>query len=170
MYKLYTDKKENFEAQITLEGASLNNSFARLILESQDMSLIFKGDINSTGKVNIPISGLKNILKEGTTGKLELEVIADDTYFSPWSDNFELALSKKMVAEVKTTPIKEESKPKMDVQVSQPENSLVDDYFLALNKAKTPNQLNTITENFIKERNLSLKESKELFNIVLQIL
>ena len=45
-YKLYTDKKENFECKIYLEGASLTDATARLILENENVSLIFKGDID----------------------------------------------------------------------------------------------------------------------------
>ena len=43
MYKLYTDKQEIFECDIQLEGASLNNSKARLVIETTDLSLLFKG-------------------------------------------------------------------------------------------------------------------------------
>ena len=45
MYKLYTDKQEIFECDIQLEGASLNNSKARLVIETTDLSLLFKGNI-----------------------------------------------------------------------------------------------------------------------------
>ena len=40
MYKLYTDKVENFEAVIKLEGASPSNSKARLVVESETFSLL----------------------------------------------------------------------------------------------------------------------------------
>ena len=33
-YKLYTDKKEDFECKIFLEGASLNKAKTRIILEN----------------------------------------------------------------------------------------------------------------------------------------
>ena len=39
MYKLFTDKTEVFECNIKLEGASLKNSHARLIIESEDVNL-----------------------------------------------------------------------------------------------------------------------------------
>ena len=60
MYKLFTDKTELFECNIKLEGAALKNSQARLLIESSDLSLIFKGTINSDGKCQIPIKKLKN--------------------------------------------------------------------------------------------------------------
>ena len=40
MYKLFTDKSELFECNIKLQGASLNKSKARLVVETQDYSLM----------------------------------------------------------------------------------------------------------------------------------
>ena len=42
MYKLYTDKQETFECDLFLEGADLKQSSARLIVESNDLTLMFK--------------------------------------------------------------------------------------------------------------------------------
>ena len=42
MYKLYTDKQETFECDLFLEGADLKNSSARIIVESNDLTLILK--------------------------------------------------------------------------------------------------------------------------------
>ena len=41
MYKLFTDKTELFECNISLQGASLKKSKARLVVETQDYSLLF---------------------------------------------------------------------------------------------------------------------------------
>jgi hypothetical protein len=41
MYKLFTDKTELFECNVKLEGASLKNSQARLIIESEEINLLF---------------------------------------------------------------------------------------------------------------------------------
>ena len=84
-YKLYTDKKENFECKIYLEGASLTDATARLILENENVSLIFKGDIDKNGKCQVPIKQLK--------------VIAEDTYFQPWSSDFLVETAKKIKVE-----------------------------------------------------------------------
>ena len=46
MYKLYTDKIENFECKLQLEGASLNKAFSRIILETNDINLSFDGKID----------------------------------------------------------------------------------------------------------------------------
>ena len=58
MYKLFTDKAELFECDIKIEGASLSNSTARLVVETNDYSLMFNGSIDSLGKCKIPIKKL----------------------------------------------------------------------------------------------------------------
>jgi len=102
MYKLYTDKQEIFECDIKLEGASLNSSIARLIIETDNLALLFKGTINSSGKCTIPIKKLKGLLNESDQGSIKLEVIAEDTYFTPWESSFKVDASKKVQVEVKS--------------------------------------------------------------------
>ena len=102
MYKLYTDKQEIFECDIQLEGASLNNSKARLVIETTDLSLLFKGNISSEGKCKIPVKRLKGLLGENSRGTIKLEVIAEDTYFIPWESSFEVDTAKKIQVEVKS--------------------------------------------------------------------
>jgi len=100
MYKFYKDKNENFECNIGLEGASLSNAQARLILENEEFNLVFKGNIDKDGKCIVPIKKLK-ILTEGLTGKLKLEVIVEeDTYFLPFQDEFIVDINKKLTVEV----------------------------------------------------------------------
>ena len=113
MYKLYTDKQEIFECDIQLEGASLNNSKARLVIETTDLSLLFKGNITSEGKCKIPVKRLKGLLGENSKGTIKLEVIAEDTYFIPWESNFEVDTAKKVQVEVKSQQgdILKEEKP-----------------------------------------------------------
>jgi hypothetical protein len=102
MYKLYTDKSELFECDIKIEGASLSNSTARLVVETNDYSLMFNGKINKTGKCEIPIRKLKGLIDESTTGNIRLEVIAEDTYFTPWKSDFAIEASKSVTVEVKS--------------------------------------------------------------------
>ena len=117
MYKLFTDKTEVFECDIQLEGASLKNSQARLIIESPEVSLLFQGKIDNLGKCTIPIKKLKGLLDESTEGKIKLEVIAEDTYFTPWSSNFKVSASKQITVEVKQqeAEIIAESTPKIQI-------------------------------------------------------
>jgi len=161
MYKLFTDKTELFECNIKLEGASLKNSRARLLVESEDLNLIFNGTISSTGKCQIPIKKLKGLLDESVEGNLKLEVIADDTYFTPWESKFTVDTSRKVTVEVKSQQNNEiltESKP--EVSVSNVKNSV------SLHERE---HIITILRMLIKEDinldNLSIKKDK-LNNLV----
>ena len=116
MYKLFTDKTELFECDIKVEGTSLSKSKARLVVETSDYSLMFNGSIDSNGKCKVPIRKLKGLIDESSSGNIRLEVIAEDTFFTPWESNFEIQKSKKVTVEVKTQenkPIIKESKIKV---------------------------------------------------------
>ena len=122
MYTLYTDKQEIFECSISLEGASVKNSQARLIVETDHLNLLFKGTINESGKCTIPIKRLKNLIDESSTGQIRLEVIADDTYFTPWESKFNVKTAKKLTVEVATQSNKvslKESTPTVTVKTTQ---------------------------------------------------
>lgn len=100
MYTLFSDKQEDFKCKVQVEGSSLSETSARLVLKSSNANLMFEGSIGSDGMCNIPIKGLRSVLNEGDTGTLVLEVIANGTYFSPWSDDFDIKLSKSVQVEV----------------------------------------------------------------------
>ena len=102
MYKLYTDKIEKFEAKIKLEGASLKKSKARLVVESDEFDLMFKGTISESGVVKIPVKRLRGLIDEDTKGKIKLEIIAEDTYFTPWESTFQVEASRKVTVEIKS--------------------------------------------------------------------
>ena len=98
-YKIFKDKSELFSCEITLEGANYKETQVRLILESDDWNIMFNGEIDKNGKCIIPIKKM-NILEEGTVGKIKLEVIAEDSVFVPWEDDFEVKLSKKVSVKI----------------------------------------------------------------------
>jgi len=120
MYKLYTDKQETFECDLFLEGADLKQSSARLIVESKDLTLMFKGTIDDKGNCKVPIKKLKGLMGENTTGDIKLEVIAEDTLIEPWQSDFIVDTAKKVTVEVKsqtTKPqIKESTKPQVKIK------------------------------------------------------
>ena len=124
-YKLYTDKQEVFECDLYLEGASLKDSSARILVETKDLTLLFKGKINKDGNCKVPIKKLKGLLDEDTTGNIKLEVIAEDTLIEPWQSEFVVETSKKVTVEVKSQknkkPIKEVSN-KPQVKISNVKN------------------------------------------------
>ena len=117
-YKLYTDKQEIFECNIYLEGASLTQATSRIIVETQDLKLMFEGTIDNQGNCKIPIRKLRGLLGEEDKGTMKLEVIAEDTYFLPWESDFEVDTAKKIKVEVKqqSKPLIKSSKPKMVVR------------------------------------------------------
>jgi hypothetical protein len=120
-YKLYTDKQEVFECEVAVKNASLKNSVARLVVESENLDLVFKGKIND-GKCIVPIRKLKGILDENTKGNMSLEVIVEDTYFKPWESDFVVEEHTSIKVAVKEQ--KESSnKPILEVKVKNPVSS-----------------------------------------------
>lgn len=93
-YPLYKDRGENFSCDIYVEGAKTDETITRLIIETEDWTLMFPGEIKN-GKVSIPIRKL-NLFEEGQRGKIKLEVIAEGTVFIPWEDEFKIKVSKKV--------------------------------------------------------------------------
>jgi len=122
MYTLYTDKGEDFKCNIGVEGAKISDTQARLVLKNDNLNLLFEGKVSSDGTCTIPIKKLKNVLEEGTTGEIKLEVIAEDTYFTPWEDEFEVKTNKKVTVEVANDTTKasiKETKININVDVPQ---------------------------------------------------
>ena len=122
MYKIYVDKNENFECEVSVKNASLKGSIARLIVESKDgPTLVFNGKLEGD-KCIIPIKRLKGLLDENTHGNMHLEVIVEDTYFKPWESDFvveEHTSVKVFVNEQKQNsnrPLVEIKKPSVTLQ------------------------------------------------------
>src|ERR1035437_8898116 len=110
-YKIYKDKSEDFSCDISIVGADQSDTEARLVVESEDWTLMFKGIIKN-GKCTIPIKKL-SILNEDQIGNIRLEVVAEGNLFIPWEDKFQVKLSKKVTVKVneqKETVKKEEKK------------------------------------------------------------
>jgi hypothetical protein len=182
MYKLFTDKSELFECDIKLEGASLSKSSARLVVETKDYSLLFNGDINSSGKCEIPIRKLKGLIDENTTGNIRLEVIAEDTFFTPWESDFEVDASKKVTVEVKSQTTKKpivETKVNVKVKDEKPtitEKQHVINLFKLLikedinvdNISFKRNELNNIVATYLKEN--TVKNTGKVIDGVLKVL
>ena len=171
MYKLFTDKTELFECSISLEGASLKKSKARLVIETKEYSLLFNGSISKGGKCEIPIRKLKGLIDESTVGNIRLEVIAEDTFFTPWESDFEVDTSKKVTVEVKSQSTKKpivETKVKVNVKnevprkVTNPEKQHVINLFKLLVKEDINmenitfkrNKLNNIVGTYLKDKKI----------------
>ena len=173
MYKLFTDKSELFECDIKLQGASLKKSKARLVVETQDYSLMFNGAISTSGKCEIPIRKLKGLIDEDTTGNIRLEVIAEDTFFTPWESDFEVETSKKVTVEVKSQTTK---KPIIEakVKITNSEQQhvinllklLVNENINIKNISYKRNKLNNIVATYLNEN--PIKDTEKVINGVLR--
>ncbi len=173
MYKLFTDKSELFECDIKLQGASLKKSKARLVVETQDYSLMFNGSISKGGKCEIPIRKLKGLIDEDTTGNIRLEVIAEDTFFTPWETDFEVETSKKVTVEVKTQTTK---KPIVEAKVTITNTEqqhvinllklLVKENINIKNISYKRNKLNNIVATYLKEN--TVKDTEKVIGGVLK--
>lgn len=117
-YYLYTDKPNKFNCNIEIEGTSLSKSQVRLVIETDEMSYMFKGKIENTGVCEVNIPKTKHFLPENTRGNMRLEVIADDVYFEPWSSEFDVKTNKKV--NIVVSEQIEDEKPKLRVEVHQP--------------------------------------------------
>lgn len=148
MYTFYTDKQEVFECKLDLQGAKLTDSKARLVLESSNYNLLFYGTIDESGKCKIPVKKLKNLLSEVDSGNVKLEVIAEDTFFEPWKDTYNVKTDKKVTVEVVS---KSQTKPVLEQKVT-------------VTAVTTNNQNKTLTEQFLKvlqKRKITLANIKE---------
>ena len=154
--KLYTDKSEIFECNISLEGVSIKNSKLRAILKFDDKNLMVEGKINSNGKGKIVFPKLKNISEEGEVGKMELEVIAEDAYFQPYEEAFKVETSKKATVEVLN---KKSLKPKIVVEKITPEKELLNLLKeLGITKKtliENKSRLSKVLYNYYKETNIN---------------
>ena len=119
-YKLYTDKHEIFECKIHLEGASLKNANARMIVKTKDLSLMYEGVIDIEGNCQIPIKKLGGLLNENEKGDMKLEIIAEDVYFEPWQSDFEVDTAKKVTVEVSSQQGRKKVKPWYLVENKKP--------------------------------------------------
>jgi len=161
MYKLFTDKSELFECDIKIEGASLSNSAARLVVETSDYSLMFNGTIDSAGKCKVPIRKLKGLIDESNKGNIRLEVIAEDTFFTPWETDFEVQASKKVTVEIKSQttkkPIVETKGPKVKVtKVKKMKKSNISES----EKRHILNIMKLLIHENVNINNLSIKKDK----------
>ena len=154
--KLYTDKSEIFECNVSLEGASIKNSKLRAILKFDDKNLMVEGKINSNGKGKIVFPKLKNISEDGEVGKMELEVIAEDAYFQPYEETFKVETSKKATVEVLNKKL---LKPKIVVEKITPEkellNLLKERGITKKTLIENKSRLSKVLYNYYKETNIN---------------
>jgi hypothetical protein len=97
-YKIFRDKAESFECKVMIEGSNVQNTAVRLLLESEEWNIFFKGSI-SNGICRIPLKKI-GILSPGLKGVIKLEVIVDGEIFYPWYETFQVQNSKNVKVEI----------------------------------------------------------------------
>lgn len=114
MYELFIDRPTDFICEIAVKNADLKHAVARMVIKSDTITLLCEGKIEN-GKCIIPIRRLKGLLDENIKGKMTLEVIIEDTYFSPWHDEF--LTEEHTSVKVKVNENKISSKPTIEVKI-----------------------------------------------------
>ena len=169
MYIITLDTAKNFECTLKIQGASLNKSKVNLVIESNDMDIRCRGTITEKGKVSIPVKKLKGILEENSKGKMYLEVIAEDSYFTPYKTDYITELSKKVnlkenvkITEVNQTVI-------ANVTTNHPENIINIlkennvDIFNISHKSKSTQ----LIQSYIGKHNIKKEEYNKLMEQIL---
>ena len=156
-YSLYIDRNENFECDLSVKNASLKDAKARLVVEGEDVNLMFEGDIRN-GRCVVPIRKMKGLLPENTRGKMHLEVIVEDTYFSPWQDQFLVEEHTQVKVQVHE---QKKKKPIMEVSAVQEEPKEEDP------KPTPSQQLTYIFERFGLDKK-SIRSRKGDFQQIIQ--
>ena len=133
------------------------------------MDIRCRGTITEKGKVSIPVKKLKGILEENSKGKMYLEVIAEDSYFTPYKTDYITELSKKVnlkenvkITEVNQTVI-------ADVTTNHPENIINIlkennvDIFNISHKSKSTQ----LIQSYIVKNNIKKEEYNKLMEQIL---
>lgn len=129
MYKLYTDQNESLEAKVELFGASYKECKSRLIVQSGNKALMFEGSISPDGDLKVNIPKLKNLLNEGDSGIMFIEVIVGDRWFETWNSKYEVETTTSIQVEVKTPSkgrvnSKKPKNPKLSLKSGTPQKEL----------------------------------------------
>ena len=130
---------------------------------------------------NVPfLLKIKNLLEESTKGKIRLEVIADDTYFTPWESDFEVETARKVTVEVKTQTNKStiaEAKTgvvvkdiKVGDHVQNLSKMLVKENINVHNMASNKVKLNNVIASYLKTNKISNGEKGRIIEGIIQTL
>ena len=163
MLKFTKSKKQTFECKVEIEGADYSKTRSRLILSpsGDNKHVFFEGKIESgTCKVIIP-EGLDIARK----GDVVLEVLVDNTLFTPWHSTYEMMVESVKVNEIavkKNEPtvkvIEEkvqEQKPKVTVTIPQKPKGVI-------KEGISPKHKKIIEEFVDSYKRLSVKDRKFL--------
>ncbi len=112
-YTIYLDKEETFECEVSIKNASIKDSSARLIIESDDINLVFFGTV-SKDTISVPIKSLKKYFTESDKATIKLEVIVENNLVTPWESELLFdSYNKVEIKEIKNV----KSKPLIEIKV-----------------------------------------------------
>ena len=188
MYRLFLDKENNFECNIKIQGAPIDKTVVRLVVESSSGNVIYPGKINSDGICSVKVHNLKTFLNESSTGNIKLEVIADNTYFVPWTSEYVTDVDKKVevsfnkdkkedIEEQKTILVEEVQVNKQEIKSITKKDILRESKDIV--KILLKNNINTVKKihenktkviRLIKEHNNSNIDSSKLLGGVVNII
>jgi len=150
-YTIYLDKDETFECEASIKNASYKNSSARLIIESNDVNLVFFGSVDKD-TISVPIKSLKKYFTESDKATIKLEVIVENQLVTPWESEVEFdSYNKVEIKEVKNV----KSKPLIEVKVKEEKKVVVEE-----KKTEVFEENTTDREKFLESVNKELKKIK----------
>ena len=168
--------QDTYQRVVQTDGTKVYNGTGSLL------PISFNGKISSNGKCEIPIKKLKGLIDEDTIGNIRLEIIAEDTFFTPWESEFEVDASKKVQVEVKSQKNKPILETKVNVKVKNSKSITITEKQHVLNLFKIlvkeditfknisfkRNKLNNIVATYLKEN--TIKNQEKVINGVLKVL
>ena len=163
-YTLYLDKPENFQCEIEIKNAKASDASARLIIECDDVNLVFYGEV-SKDSINVPIKALKKFFKEDDKATAKLEVIVEGQLITPWESEvlFE-NYNKVQIKEVKTA----KQKPVVEIKLKDEKRVVEEPVKELSDKDIVLNFINEQVKKINGDLKLTKSEKKELIKNLLK--
>jgi hypothetical protein len=176
-YTIYLDKEETFECEVSIKNASIKDSSARLIIESEDLNLVFFGTV-SKDTITVPIKSLKKYFTESDNAKIKLEVIVENNLVTPWESELIFDSYNKVeikeIKNIKSKPlieikVKEDKKLKLETKTKEIEQKVVTESKKSTKslKQKLLESVNDQVKKIQVDGKLNKQEKKELIKKLL---
>jgi HSP90 family molecular chaperone len=171
------DKEETFECEVSIKNASIKDSSARLIIESEDLNLVFFGTV-SKDTITVPIKSLKKYFTESDNAKIKLEVIVENNLVTPWESELIFDSYNKVeikeIKNIKSKPlieikVKEDKKLKLETKTKEIEQKVVTESKKSTKslKQKLLESVNDQVKKIQVDGKLNKQEKKELIKKLL---
>jgi len=167
-YTIYLDRDENFECEASIKNASYKNSSARLIIESNEINLVFFGSVDKD-TISVPIKSLKKYFTESDKATIKLEVIVENQLVTPWESEVEFdSYNKVEIKEVKNV----RSKPLIEVRIKEEKKQIAESpksqvYEENFTREKLLESVNSEIKRIKQDGKLNKEEKKKLIKNLL---